>query len=452
MFINGHALVIGVGSYKYELKNVPLTAEDAREVAAVISDPSYCGYPQQKVTLLHDESATRGGILEALDKFAQLEEKDTLLLFYGGHGHYGEDGYYLTTHETRLKKGRVVAGTGIRDRELLAKIKEIKAKRVFLIFNACHAGEVSPASLGGEAETLGHNLPDKEIEALLGTGEGRVIITACRQEQKSWFVRNEAMTTFAKAFTEGLRGGDIINRKGYISIFDLYEYVFNRVKAEVKQRWEKVQEPELTIQKGIGAMAVALHGGKTPGGNLGEDDLPTSLHGKVREIEPATSAKALQQILTGEVNLAATGDIENVTVVRGDTIDARGSQGFINKPAGTVTQDFGNKTTIDTGGGDYAGRDMYKSSSPSPSSTVSLQEAYQQVQRCIKEAEAGRNEELAEDLQAVEISLGAALKAEGKGNSNRRKAKLKEARQGLQGISATYQELRDLVTLLKQVR
>ena len=63
VFDSAYALVIGVGSYLNEPKlNVPLTAEDAQEVAAVLRDPRYCGYPEQQVTLLHDARATREAI------------------------------------------------------------------------------------------------------------------------------------------------------------------------------------------------------------------------------------------------------------------------------------------------------------------------------------------------------------------------------------------------------
>jgi ABC-type nitrate/sulfonate/bicarbonate transport system substrate-binding protein len=121
------------------------------------------------------------------------------------------------------------------------------------------------------------------------------------------------------------------------------------------------QEPELTIQKGVGVLAVALHRGQAPGGELNHGDRPTTLGGAVREIEASESQQALQQILSGKVDLAAGGNIQDVQVLeRGDYINASGSQGFINRPSGPVKIQFGNSTVIDTGGGDYAGRDLSK--------------------------------------------------------------------------------------------
>ncbi len=184
-FSNGFALVIGIGSYANAPKlNVPITAQDAKEVAKVLKDRDSCGYPEQQVTLLNDADATRDRILQAFDAIAQkVSNSDTFFLFYSGHGEYGTDGYYLTTHDTQLKNKKVVTGTGIREKELLEKLCAIKAKRTFLFFNACHSGEISPRSLGEEEpeETTGSNIPDQLSTALLGTGEGRLIITACRE-------------------------------------------------------------------------------------------------------------------------------------------------------------------------------------------------------------------------------------------------------------------------------
>jgi hypothetical protein len=118
-----------------------------------------------------------------------------------------------------------------------------------------------------------------------------------------------------------------------------------------------VQEPELTIQKGIGAMAIALHRGKSPDGGLNAEDLPPTLSGAVRQVEPVDCQRALQQILSGEFTVS-----RDVNVVARDQIDLRGSQGAIVNPAAgaVITQQFGNTTNVNTGGGDYAGGNLAK--------------------------------------------------------------------------------------------
>ena len=90
--------------------------------------------------MLRDATASRDGLLD--DLAAQAGEDDTVLLFFCGHGGYGD--YYLTTHDTRIRNGKVASGSGLRESELIERLRAVKAKRLLLLVNACHAGELSP--------------------------------------------------------------------------------------------------------------------------------------------------------------------------------------------------------------------------------------------------------------------------------------------------------------------
>lgn len=314
LFEQGHALVIGVGTYaKTPRLNVPITAKDASLVAELLRDPTRCAYPEGQVTLLHDETATRERLLAELDRLAETGEDSTVVVFYSGHGEYGEDGtYYLTTHDTEMASRKVVADTGVREQELLDRLKRIKARRALLLFNSCHSGEISPPVLGGEPEmvALGEAVPQNLAVALLGTGQGRVIITACGEGQKSYFERTADTTIFAQALADGLAGKEIANRRGFISVFDLYEYLFDTVSTRVKQAWDLAQEPELTISKGVGRMAVALHNGPVGPAVLGGDDdeepdAPRAGRG-VREVDAGESQRVLDALLAGELKRGVT--------------------------------------------------------------------------------------------------------------------------------------------------
>ncbi len=174
-FSQGHALLIGVGTYHNEPRlNVPITAADAEAVAAVLRAPAFCGYPDAQVKVLHDATASRDGILAALDALAaRAGEGDTVLLFFCGHGDLGDDGdYYLTTHDTRLQGSKVISGSGVRQGELIEKLRAVKAKRLLLLVNACHSGELAPTLGPGEHSFTGIPLPAQTAAALLADRRG----------------------------------------------------------------------------------------------------------------------------------------------------------------------------------------------------------------------------------------------------------------------------------------
>ena len=373
MFTQGHALVIGVGMYQHVPSwSFPVTANDAGAVAAILGDESICGYPAAQVTLLRNQSASRDGVLAALDALKGAEDR-TVFLFYCGHGHYDAEGtYYLTTSDTRLAAdGSVEKGSGVSEAELLARLKAIGAKRVICIFNACHAGAVSPTL--GQAAPIGTPPPARTVDAMLGTGEGRIIITACREKQVS-FTGTGSLTIFTEALVDGLEGAGATSRNGYISAFDLYTHLYDaitqglpqKVDAALLQQYGGTQEPELTILKGVGPFAVALFkGAQTLGGDVPADAPPKKA--AVREVNRAYSKAQFAEIVqsgpfagstntttqSGGVNFGQGNSIGTVGDVAGrDQYNVRRSPGAIINPSGSVSQNFGTQrnTTINGSG------------------------------------------------------------------------------------------------------
>lgn len=499
LFSQGHALVIGVGTYQHASNyDVPQTAADAALVAGILRDPQLCGYPADHVTVLREQEATRERILAELERLATtVQKEDTLFLFYSGHGMKGnakekeqeQESYYLTTYDSRIDDGKVVVGTGVRAKELLELLKAIPASRALLVFNACHAGAVAPTSLGEpQAEApaaLGETLPEALSNALLNAGEGRSIITACREKQQSWFSRAESTTLFGQALADTLQGKDIEPRHGYISVFDCYDALHMMVSNAVRRRWGGVQEPELTISKAVGVMALALYRGAAPSGELGPNDRPRTLGGRVREVDPAESERAYQQIVSGQVvsgqgNVVASRDVRqqivsgkgNVVAGRDMTYDAhhekhvyaQHSQGFVYKPKGSVTQHSSDEITvgnINGGSGIAIGRgahaEVHTSNAggrePSPArQTISLDQALDEVRAAAEEAEAAKHTTLAEDLEGIANNLALALNAQQAGNADRRSEKLARACDDLEKLAQQQSGLGELAALLAGVK
>jgi hypothetical protein len=271
-------------------------------VAAVLQDENACGYPPEQLLILHDDTATKEGILRALDKLAiTTTSESTIFLFYCGHGALGTDGnYHLFSHDVQLQDGRVVAGTGVSEAEVLEKLRAIQAQRLLMIIDACYSGHISPSRAPQVATRHVRltNPPEETVMALLGTGSGRIIITSCRESQVS-YIGWGTLSIFTQVLVDALRGKGVRNNQGMISAFSLYEQLYAEVKAVVAAQIHAVQEPELTILKGVGPFAVSLYKGASSLGEFVPEPLPEG--SAVRETSPEDSAvKILTQGVTAD--------------------------------------------------------------------------------------------------------------------------------------------------------
>lgn len=307
-FTQGHALVIGVGTYQH-IQSIAYTATDAEVVAQVLRNPDFCGYPSDRVKMLTHAQATRENVLAELERLSdQAAPDDTVFVFYSGHGEHGKDrNYHLTTHETQIDWGRVVPGTAVSQHDLIERFRAIKAQRLLFICNACSSGALSPV-LNSKYGLRGASLPSQASAALLGTGSGRIIITAASEDQVS-FIGDGPLTLFGQALVDGLQGKglEIVNQQGFISVFDLYTHLYTtleawipaRVAADIRAYYDQqIQQPELTILKGRGPFAVALYRGTTEPGTFASALAPEP-HTAVREIDPALSQRILAKMLQG---------------------------------------------------------------------------------------------------------------------------------------------------------
>jgi hypothetical protein len=275
----------------------------------VLRNPDFCGYPGDRVKVLTHAQATRANVLAELERLSeQAGPDDTVFVFYSGHGEHGKDrNYHLTTHETQIDWSRVVPGTAVSQHDLIESFRTIKAQRLLFICNACSSGALSPV-LNGKHGLRGTSLPSQTSAALLGTGSGRIIITAASEDQVS-FTGDGPLTLFGQALVDGLQGKglEIVNHQGFISVFDLYMHLYTTLEAWIPARVatdirayynQQIQQPELTILKGLGPFAVALYHGTTEPGTFAATLAPEP-HTAVREIDPAQSQRILAKMLQG---------------------------------------------------------------------------------------------------------------------------------------------------------
>jgi uncharacterized caspase-like protein len=184
VFTHGYALLIGVGQTEYPRWSMPVTASDAQAMHRLLSDPARGAYPTEQIRLLHDEGATRQGILAGLDWLAGVVAKDTdatAIVFFSGHGWQDttNNAYYLIPYDTDPVD---VAASAIEGQDFTDKLRMINARRLLAILDCCHAGGIATAKDGQPAVKLPPGMTEmaapKALVADLKRGAGRAVFSS----------------------------------------------------------------------------------------------------------------------------------------------------------------------------------------------------------------------------------------------------------------------------------
>lgn len=212
------ALLIGVESYQHKSWPTLTTNQDLEAMSGLLVS---LGVPPDQVLTVSDEAATRQGILKAVDQLeASVNEGDTVLLYYAGHGFLVRDDNSeetdgldecLVPHDSKGPSERGYAESVIRDDLVESWIARLKARAkphkgsqgsVVLVFDSCHSGSLSReyevAALrtraGDPAELARLQIREASLDQPSDVGgifasrhlagqDGWVILTACSAEE-----------------------------------------------------------------------------------------------------------------------------------------------------------------------------------------------------------------------------------------------------------------------------
>ncbi len=136
-----YALLIAVEEYQHpKVFNLENPIDDARALQNVLLSKYY--FKPDNISLL--ENPTREQIINSFDDLStRLTSDDNLLVFYAGHGWWDEDaniGYWLPSDAHKTSKARWVRNSTVQD-----YLKEIKAKHMLLVTDACFSGSIFTA-------------------------------------------------------------------------------------------------------------------------------------------------------------------------------------------------------------------------------------------------------------------------------------------------------------------
>jgi uncharacterized caspase-like protein len=249
-------VAVGVSVYRESALNLRYAARDAEEIDRFFASSAGGSVPSQRRVLLTDARATRADILGAIEHVTRsLAKDDLLVVFLAMHGMVNDKGdLYFVTHDTTTTNLR---GTALANRDVEQSVRDADAKQVLFLADACHSGGVGLSNARGVAAAETNRL----IASLAAAKPGTAILSASRgaelsQEDPRWGGGHGVFTHF---LLEGMSGQADENTDGLVTVSELYDFVYGRVKDATMG----AQHPEL---KGSFSndMAIAQRGGASP--------------------------------------------------------------------------------------------------------------------------------------------------------------------------------------------
>jgi hypothetical protein len=286
-FSKGYALLIGVGA------DLPVTVKDATALRDVLIDKNRSAYPPEQVELLIEASATRQNILSTFNRLIEQINQDpdaTVIIYFSGHGGRVEylDGvteYFLVPYGFDWNRRAETAISGL---EFTEKIEAIKARKLVVLLDCCHAGGIPDLKESG-VTFIKSPVPSNLLD-VLDTGKGRVVIASSYEEEVSY--TGTPYSVFTTCLLEALAGSASVNKDGYARILDVLIYLFKFVPQKTADRQHPFVKKVLDLGDNFPLCYYA--GGKNP---LPEEELKPTVSsfsiGRKNRLEQRL--KALQQ-------------------------------------------------------------------------------------------------------------------------------------------------------------
>ena len=302
-----YGVTVGIGQYQH-LKPLDKPATDALDMRDALVQ---AGYAEAAIDLLIDQQATRLAVREALQRLAQRAgPHDTAIITVSGHGTRTTGPVskeYLCPVDADMSRPDETCISG---EELTEVLRAVRAGRLVVFLDVCHAGglgEPRSALRAGFTSRLYSNL----------AGRGRAIIAACREDELSWEYGAMRNGLFTHYVLEGLRG-KAARPDGRVWLSNLFGFVYEQVTSHGRQHpFQKAACEDFVV-----AVAAAAGSEPLPSAPLRQGGAPiqqplSPLHGaRLRQAMHAVYDRPSFELLLGELGL-------DYYDLRGDTLELK---------------------------------------------------------------------------------------------------------------------------------
>ncbi len=260
-FTHGYALLIGVGN------DLPVTVKDATALYDLFTHPARAGYPPSQVSLLTEEQASRKHILAEFERFIQRVNNDpeaTAIVYFSGHG-----GMFRASDQTTPKYFLVPYGydpkhyqkTTISDQEFTICIEAIKARKLIVLLDCCHAGGI-PLLKNTGAIFEKSPIPPSLLQTLQ-TGRGHIVIASSREKEDS--LAGTPYSVFTACLIEALNGKAAVKKDGMVHILEVLTYLFEQIPLRTKDKQHPFVNKVLNMDENFSLCYYAGGNKKVPG-------------------------------------------------------------------------------------------------------------------------------------------------------------------------------------------
>ena len=216
IYDNSYALIIGIDKYQ-NVQPLNYAVKDAESIQDILVNTF--DFPEDNVTLLKNEEATKQNILKSFSEITKkAEDSDRVLIFFAGHGETmdlpegGEKGYLLPVEGDR--EDLYLTGLPMEELRQIALIS--RAKHMLYLVDACYGGIAAVGSRGLDSKRTPNYIDkitkDKSRQVITAGGRGEQVI-----EKPEW--GHSAFTLNLKRGLQDSRAD--YNSDGYITANEL---------------------------------------------------------------------------------------------------------------------------------------------------------------------------------------------------------------------------------------
>ena len=228
-----YVFAVGINKYRNPALNLNYAVPDAQGIASFFRQSQRL-FKKVNIIEIHDEKATKEGILIKMRELEKTNPQDAVLIYLAGHGENVKDIWYFIPHElTYPEREEHVREKGISSMELAAAMKNIRAQKILMLVDACKSGAVLVAFRGFE---------DRKALSQLSRSTGTHVVAASTKEQFAAEVKDLGHGVFTYTLLEGLRG-KAAGGSDTVTVRKLMGYVEEQLPEITKRYKQEAQFP-----------------------------------------------------------------------------------------------------------------------------------------------------------------------------------------------------------------